>query len=640
MGSQWCAWFLALDIVCVLHGQTTLADEPPSVDLPVVEIVTTPTPSSDAHNMSTRDPTATVSTVELGERRLESKSLADFLIEAPGVVVRDTGGIGQTKTISIRGASPNAVLLLLDGMPLQGSGVSVDLSRFHPSVFSSVEVMRGVGAREQPGALGGVVNLTSRDERGLRAIAMLSHGSFESTQGSAVLSSPLFSGQAVLIAHGLRSIGRFDYAFDALPDIGTDALSTLPRENNQASQAGMLLKWKRYLGDSRIDVLADGLTEQRGLAGTVYNPTASNTQSSLRGLLGVRFSHLFDEHQRLSITASMRADQLELLNSPFLVPRFSQTDFGATIEGRYFHRVGINDFEMLLTGGGDTVNASQNSAVSQGRVGAMLADSIALVGERLTLSPSIRFDVTGPFVTLSPKLGARFAVLEELTVSANAGVASRPPSFFERSVRQGALLSNPDLKPERATQADVNVRWSQAGLTLSVGGFVGLVENLISYELFPPMLAKPFNFAAASHSGIECEAGFRFRQFLSVHASYTFLQSLNVRDTPEYYLRPLPFRPTHTLSASVYAGPPQLQLRVDGVYTSSQFQNRGATLSVPGRVLVNGGVQSTIARTPQLSVGFEMKNLFDVSTVDQSGYPLPPRSFFFTASVQWENSST
>lgn len=77
-------------------------------------------------------------------------------------MIQDQGGAGQRKTLSLRGASPNSVLVLLDGVPLDAPGNAVDLSRLPIAMLERVEVMRGSGSRYGPGAMGGVVNLVSK----------------------------------------------------------------------------------------------------------------------------------------------------------------------------------------------------------------------------------------------------------------------------------------------------------------------------------------------------------------------------------------------------------------------------------------------------------------------------------------------
>jgi outer membrane receptor protein involved in Fe transport len=114
------------------------------------------------------DPTSSATVVQADKFAGEAKGVAELVATAPGVAVREQGGLGQLATVSIRGASADGVRVLLDGLPLNtGAGGGVDLSRIPRHWISSVEIVRGAeGARWGAGALGGVVNLVTRPAGG------------------------------------------------------------------------------------------------------------------------------------------------------------------------------------------------------------------------------------------------------------------------------------------------------------------------------------------------------------------------------------------------------------------------------------------------------------------------------------------
>ncbi|TMA13641.1 MAG: TonB-dependent receptor, partial [Deltaproteobacteria bacterium] len=98
----------------------------------------------------------------------EVRSVAEMLSTAPGVSIHALGGPGQAATLSLRGASADESLVLLDGIPLQGpGGGAVDLSSLPSTILDRMIVSRGVlGAQFGAGALGGVVELLPRAARG------------------------------------------------------------------------------------------------------------------------------------------------------------------------------------------------------------------------------------------------------------------------------------------------------------------------------------------------------------------------------------------------------------------------------------------------------------------------------------------
>jgi iron complex outermembrane receptor protein len=270
----------------------------------------------------------------------------------------------------------------------------------------------------------------------------------------------------------------------------------------------------------------------------------------------------------------------------------------------------------------------------------MVADEWLLLGGALTLNGSARVDVAGRFVVFSPKLGATVELPKGFFLKGNAGQASRPPSFAELYVVQGTMLPNAELRPERALTGDVGAGWKHEKAEVSATGFLALYEDLISYEYYPPNLARPYNFSAARVGGVEVEGVAKPFTWLEASAAYTWLDTQNLRDDPRYYLKSLPFRPRHRVHARVVAGPAWLKGRVELTYQSMQFTNRTETLALPERALLNVGLTATPWKSPKVTVSAELKNVLDVHTQDLDGYPLPPRAFFVTLGVQWDEQKS
>ncbi|HKQ32450.1 MAG TPA: TonB-dependent receptor plug domain-containing protein, partial [Thermodesulfobacteriota bacterium] len=63
-------------------------------------------------------PSAFSTVIDLDDFAGEYSTASEILSFSPGVVVRDYGGFGQLKTMSIRGSSNDQVVILLDGVRL------------------------------------------------------------------------------------------------------------------------------------------------------------------------------------------------------------------------------------------------------------------------------------------------------------------------------------------------------------------------------------------------------------------------------------------------------------------------------------------------------------------------------------------
>lgn len=607
----------------------------PPVDVALPEVSEAPLPTSPV----VRDPSATLTSRDAKDARAEAKDAAELISTTPGAVVQDSGGAGQRKTLSLRGAAPNAVLVLLDGVPLTGPGAAMDLSRIPTAALDKLEVLRGGGsARYGPGAMGGVVNLVTRaPQGGARVFADVTQGSFVTTQVSAGGSAELLGGDGLVLLHGLRTEGTFDYRYDALPAFEGNVPETLRRTNNGAVQGGGLLRFRRRFGATQLDVVAEGTGETRGLAGPVQNPSPTASQTTGRGTLSARTTTGFEAGGTLSALAWGRYDDTTLSGTFFGAGAYRQRETSAGAELVYSRLFGgRHGVTALVSGGGDWLFAPGGLAPAWGRVAAMAADEVLFFDGALAVNASARVDVAGRFVVFSPKVGAVAELPLGFSLRANAGQASRPPSFTELYVMQGTMVPNQDLRPERALTGDVGAGWRNAWARASVTGFMSLYEDLISYEYYPPNFARPYNFQAARVAGLEVEAQVTPWRWLDAGLSYTYLDTQNQKDDPRYYLKALPFRPAHRLHARVSGGPEWLKARAEVLFQSAQFTNRTETLIIPARAMVNVGVTVKPWQRPLVTLSAELKNVLDVQTQDLDGYPLPPRALFVTLGLGWD----
>jgi vitamin B12 transporter len=611
-----------------------------AIPVPTVEVHAPPVPEP-LHAASQRDPSGALTVIDVAAFGGAAKDAAEVLSTSAGVVVHDSGGYGQSKNVVVRGASSSGTLLLLDGIPLNGAGGIADLSRVPLALVERFEVLRGgAGARYGSGGLGGVVNVvTRRPGAEARVAGEVTHGSWGTTLGWVSATGPVAGAEALVLIHGGRSEGDFPFLFDESPGLPGDPLVEHRRTNNDAWGAGGLLRLRRASERGvAVELLAELSVDDRGLAGTSRNPLPDARQDSGRVATSLRLSGGLGAGARGSARAWFRGERIGLSGGPRAMQGAqTQRAGGGELEGRMLLG-GRHGVSAMLAVSGEDVTGADGTTVGEPRpswlrASAMVMDEVVLAGGRLLVAPSLRVERAGSYTLLSPKLGATLALPAGLELRANAGQAHRAPSFLELYVRQGLLLPNPTLLPERVLYADAAVVHRTERSLASVGAFYSLYEDLIAYELYPPFAAKPFNFAAARVAGLEAEGEWRPHPWVAGTLGYTLLVSRNLRDDPRYYLKELPYRPRHKLSARVSGGPRWLTGRVEVAAQSAQFVNRTEEAVLPGRTFVHAGVSSTLGRTPELTLSAELKNVFDAHAEDLDGYPLPGRSAYVTLAV-------
>ena len=587
------------------------------------------------------DPLAAATVVEAARFAGEAKGVAELVSTAPGVAVNDYGGLGQLSTVTIRGSMSSGVLVLLDGLPLQGStGAGADLASIPRHWVSRLEVLRGAeGAYFGAGALAGVVNVVTRRPEAGAWSAEAGYGSFSTfTAGG---DGALAAGPWTLFASGSLdgTRGDFRYDFDSAPANPSNPLDALRRDHNAALRGGALLKASRRLGDWRLDALAQASAGRRDLPGPRFHLTPIDRQEDGRLLASVRLAGPGPGASGdLALRLHARTEWLDLLLDPAAVQRQRGSAGGGDGELTWRHPGGQARVQLALSG--ETISsAALGRDRARGTVALGLSDDTALLAGRLRLSPGLRAEAVGPFVGWSGKLGASLALADALTLRASGGRTFRAPGFAELYLQQGLVDPNPDLREETAFTSDAAlVLDGRLGL-LSVGGFAQLYRDLILYQQASAQRLKPFNAGKAFISGLEVEAALAPRRELwglQASGSYTLLSTEILRGPASTLGRELPFRARHRLYARVGLAPGPVEVHLETHSVGRQFIDpaNSPAHAIPAALLWNAGASVRLWPRRGVRLHLEVKNLGDDRTLlDNLGDPLPSRMVLLTLRV-------
>ncbi|HRU93217.1 MAG TPA: TonB-dependent receptor plug domain-containing protein, partial [Candidatus Marinimicrobia bacterium] len=116
------------------------------------------------HNLITEVPSS-VDVIKMEDLEVRNpQNLAEALQNLQGVYIKDYGGLGNTKTISLRGSSSEQVLVMLDGQRLNNPQTGqVDLALIETEGIERIEVVRGGNsALYGSDAVGGVINIITK----------------------------------------------------------------------------------------------------------------------------------------------------------------------------------------------------------------------------------------------------------------------------------------------------------------------------------------------------------------------------------------------------------------------------------------------------------------------------------------------
>jgi vitamin B12 transporter len=113
-------------------------------------------------------------------RDLGTVDISDAIKMAPGTFILDYGGASAMKTVSIRGATSQQTLVMLDGFALNSNQTgSIDLSFLPISMFDEIDVVRGgSSALNGSNAIAGAINLSTKVGNKESYDAYAEYGSF------------------------------------------------------------------------------------------------------------------------------------------------------------------------------------------------------------------------------------------------------------------------------------------------------------------------------------------------------------------------------------------------------------------------------------------------------------------------------
>lgn len=156
-----------------------------------------------------------------------TKTLSEALAKAPGMKIRESGGVGSDMAVTMDGFSGKHVKVFIDGVPQEGVGSSFSLNNIPVNFADRIEVYRGVvpvgfGAD----AIGGVINIvTPRRQRRWFVDASYSYGSFNTHKSYVNFGQTLRNGLKYEI-NAFQNYSDNDYWVDSpVEDFTTGAIN-------------------------------------------------------------------------------------------------------------------------------------------------------------------------------------------------------------------------------------------------------------------------------------------------------------------------------------------------------------------------------------------------------------------------------
>src|SRR4030095_8898365 len=165
----------------VFGTSTLLAQDTPDEHAALPEVVVTATRTkTDAADVTNTVSVISASTIA----QRDQATVADAMRGSPGVDITQFGSLGPSALASIRGAAPDQVLVLLDGVEVNAPMIGqFDFANLTTDSIDRVEILRGGGGTLYGSeAIGGVITVLSQRGKGPLTVSGLAEGGRAATQ--------------------------------------------------------------------------------------------------------------------------------------------------------------------------------------------------------------------------------------------------------------------------------------------------------------------------------------------------------------------------------------------------------------------------------------------------------------------------
>ena len=618
--------------------------------------------------------TSTVPVQQLKKEELQQlglQNMADAVRRFAGANVKDYGGIGGLKTVSVRNMGAAHTAVSYDGVPVSNcQGGQIDIGRF--SLDNIQMLSLAVGQQEemlQPARLyasASVLSIETEkphfDEGQDAAFRLLCKvGSFGYVTPSLRYWQQL--GQRTSLAMDgtyLRADGNYPYT------LVNGKYTTRERRNNSAihSMQGEINLYHTLRDSSSLSLKGYYYYSKRGLPGsvTLYNPVSREKLWDENCFLQAQYRKTFSSCWSLKALAKYTHGWNR------------DTDYGNQYEGGEDHSIHRQDeyylsaallyrptstlsFSLAEDGALNKLRSNYNDCPFPTRYTSLSALHARYQSGILRADASLIYtyqkeqvevgEAPDDFQRLAPHLSLSLKPWEDqelylrLLYKSTFRTATFNDLYYYR-------LGNRHLRPEKANEYNVGITWNINQLplvdylTLTIDAYYNDVTDKI--VAFPTTYAwRMANFGTVHATGVDVTLATTWpiarRVQALISGSYTYQRAIDLTDpSAKSYKDQLPYTPKHSGNASLLVETPWVNVGYTLVGVSERYC---LAQNIPEN-RIDGYVEHTATlsrsfslRLGELKVQVEAVNLTDCQYDVIKYYPMPGRSFRATLQLQF-----
>ncbi len=602
-------WLMPLNSLAQMPAkQTATGTRPDDAASIVVSATRIPRLSRDVGVSATVVPSTRI-------EELNAPSLNEVLDEVAAVRVKPCGSMGAESSIALRGSSPQQVLVMVDGRPLNPPSLGqVDLAMISVDQISRIEVIRGPSSvLYGAGAMAGVVNIISKDPP-------------EKFQTDLAASYGTRNSRLLKLDNG-ASFGEFGYLI-TLSQNASDGW----RKNSSYDAYNLSGKASYDISQESRLTLNSGFTRQnKGVPGATYWPSPNAKQYDRQYWFDLTHTYEFETNSWLTSKIFINQDWQHYQDPDSFLNNINRNQkAGVDIQ----HTQPWGERHLFLGGiylANDHVNLKDANAVST--IGGnrdlftgagFLQDEISLL-ERFIATPGLRCDIQSQWgAEFSPKLSGLYKISETTRLRASLGRGFRGPTVNELYWQDDYTQGNPDLKAEESISYDLGCQ-QQLGekSSLNIALFRSHMNNLISWFDNGQGIYQAQNVDDALLQGLEAELTIQIAPGVFSSLNYTLLDAKDTSN--DYDGNLLVYRSKHKIGGTLgYQSPWGLKLNMNAQYSGPVYTDRANTEELGGFMTLGAYAAQTVAQGVEIFARAD--NILNKQYQLLNGYPMPGAS--------------
>lgn len=605
-------------------------------------------------------PVRTVSAAAI--ERSGAAGLQEVLRTIAGVSIKDYGGVGGLKTVSVRNLGSRHTAVSYDGAPVSDiSNGQVDIGRFNLDNVSSVsveigssdDIFRNASLLSSSGVLSIQSSKPLFDSVGTNITAKMRAASFATVNPSLRLEQRLGTGWSVAGSAGWLS-SRGDYPFT----LENAAVTTRERRSGgDVSSLNADMDIFGDLGDGEFTFKTRWFSSERGLPGSVVLYTQNPTERLWDRNLSVNAGYVSGPSSAFRYKVRLGYDQER--------NRYLDTDpaYPEPEDDRYDQKE-LSSSLVLLWSPSEALSFSLAQDLNYNKLASSipecpfperLSSFSALSAKYETSRLTVVGNLLGTLISekvqqgsaapdrhrLSPTLSASWQLSEAVPLRIRASYKDgfRVPTFNDLYY---ARVGNVLLEPEKARQFNLGVTWASYGdgssLTVTADAYLYKVRDKI--VAIPTMFIwKMRNLGKVDIKGLDIAADYACRLsegiVLRVGTDWSLQSALDVTDPgSKNYRHQIQYTPKLTGSADASLQTPWCNVSYTVSYVGERYclsQNIPANRMAPyadHSVSINRTFELGKAGSVHLSA--EALNLGNANYEVIRYYPMPGRNYRFT----------